>query len=79
MNTDPAYLPNWTALVLLSRQRRVRHIAVWSNVNEPPGPICRNRGDFPNFGALHQFPGIPICVRCADEVRLLADSIRSAE
>lgn len=74
-----AEIPNWTAMVLLSEKKRVRHLAVWSSMSQPPGPICRNRGDFPNYGPMTDFPGVPICTRCAQEVELLALSIRSAE
>lgn len=78
--TAAADVPNWTVMVLLSRQKRVRHIAVWGEgVRGRPGTLCRNRGDFPNYGYLHEFPGVPICTRCADEAHMIDTAIKGAE
>lgn len=72
-------VPNWTVMVLLSRQKRVRHLAVWgAQVQGPPGTLCRNHGDFPWYGAAHEFPGVPYCTRCVDEVALIQSAIKGA-
>lgn len=71
-------MPNWTAMVLLSARRHVRHIAVWSDMNMPPGPICRSRGDFPWYGRMDEWPDAPVCSRCVKEVELLVSAIQSA-
>jgi hypothetical protein len=70
---------NWTAMVLLSQRRRVRRLAVWAMPHRGAGPICRNRGEFPHFGRMDEFPGVPVCARCAAEVGLLAAAVSSAD
>lgn len=73
-------IPNWTVMVLLSRQKRVRHIAVWGQKQwDWPGTLCRNRGTFPVYGRMDEFPGVPVCTRCQDEAELIANAIRRAE
>lgn len=69
-------IPNWTVMVLLSEKKRVRHLAVFAPT---AAPLCRNRGDFPHYGQLHDFPGVPICTRCTEEARMLTRAIEIAE
>lgn len=72
--------PDWTAMVLLSAHRRVRHIAVWGrDTSTWPGTLCRNRGQFPHYGRMDEFPGVPVCTRCRAEVDLIVASIRNAD
>lgn len=72
-------VPDWTAMVLVSKHKRVRHLAVWAMPQQTPGPICRNRGDFPHYGYATEWADVPICTRCVAEVELLASTIRSAD
>jgi hypothetical protein len=66
-----------TVMVLLSHKKRVRHLAVWGQKGRA-APLCRNSGDFPRYGNFHDWPNVPICTRCADEVALLASAVQVA-
>ena len=74
--TDSAATPEpkrGQVYVLLTKQRRVRHLAVWG-VKGGASPLCRNRGEFPVFGDFNNYDGIPCCQRCAQEATLLASA-----
>lgn len=60
------------------RTRRVLHFAVWAN-GGGPGPLCRRRVGATEFGTSMEFPGVPLCKRCIEEMRMFQWAYRFHE
>jgi hypothetical protein len=65
---DSVPLTDGSVFVLLSRERRVLHLAVWTH-GQSAGPLCNTHADWPHYGHLSDFPALPICHRCTRELR----------